>query len=345
MKLLRVGITHGDINGISLELITKALSSPELLELCTPVVFSDESCFMQTAKLFEFEQPIPLEVIPSARQVIDGRVNLVNACKEHPQLEWGTQTETALKAEANSLNAAIEAFKSGQIDVLVCAPGQLDNNLETHALSDFVKQAVGTEDSVFDWIINKNVRFHKLQPIAYTTELGEGFAIEAFKNDIKSINLQLREDFGFIKPRIALLSSNDKLESAIQELQEEGLAIFSFLDAEPFVNADLYLHYDAVLCQDNEQERLAMIDKLEKEHTIGYVSGMPVILSYPIMGVEYELAGKGNADETALRNAIYSAIDIYRCRTRYREATRHPLEKQWIPKGRDDFKLDLTKEE
>lgn len=345
MKLLRVGITHGDINGISLELIAKALSSPELLELCTPVVFSDEACFMQTAKQFEFEQPIPLEVIPSARQVMDGRVNLVKACKEQPQLEWGVQTETALKAEANSLNAAIEAFKSGQIDVLVCAPGQLDNDLESHALSDFVKQAVGSENAVFDWIINKNVRIHKLQPVAFTTELGEGFAIEAFKNDIKCINLQLKEDFGFIKPHIALLSSNDKLETAIQELQDEGLAIFTLKETETFVNADLFLHYDAILCQGFEQERLAIIDKLDKENTIGYVSGMPVILSYPIMGVEYELAGKGIADETALRNAIYLALDIHRCRIRYHEAIRHPLEKQWIPKGRDDFKLDLTKEE
>lgn len=345
MKLLRVGITHGDINGISLELITKALSSPELLELCTPIVFSDERCFMQTAKLFDFEQPIPLEVIGSVRQAMDGRVNLVNACKEQPQLEWGKQTEAALKAEANSLNAAIEAFKSGNIDILICAPGQLDNNIDTHALSDFVRQAVGTESPVFDWIINREVRILKLQPVAYTTELGEGFAIEAFKNDIKSINAQLREDFGDIRPRIAVLSSNDKLNTTIQELQEEGLFVFGPLDTQRFVDEAQYLHYDAVVCQDVEDKRHEMIDRMEKAYTIGYVSGMPIILSYPIAGVGYPLAGKGQADETPLRNAIYAAIDIQRNRHRYREATRRPLEKQWVPKGRDDYKLDLTKEE
>lgn len=345
MKLLKVGITHGDINGISLELITKALSAPELLEFCTPIVFSDEACFMQTAKLFEFEQPIPLEVISSARQAMDGRVNLVNACSEHPQLAWGEQTETSLKAEADSLNAAVDAFKSGLIDILICAPGQLDNSLDSHALSDFVKQASGSENPVFDWVINDQVRILKLQPVAYTTELGEGFAIESFKNDIKSINAQLREDFGFIRPRMALLSSNSKLSNTIQELQEEGLTIFGPMDNEKFVAEDLCNHYDAVICQDVEETRHTIISKLNKENTIGYVSGMPIILSYPFIGVEYNIAGMGNVDDTSFRNAIYTALDIHRNRHRYHEATRHPLEKQWIPKGRDDFKLDLTKEE
>ena len=46
-----------------------------------------------------------------------------------------------------------------------------------------------------------------------------------------------------------------------------------------------------------------------------------------------------------LRHAIYAALDILRQRIRYRHATHHPLAKQWIPRGRDDYKLDLTKEE
>ena len=46
-----------------------------------------------------------------------------------------------------------------------------------------------------------------------------------------------------------------------------------------------------------------------------------------------------------LRQAIYAALDILRQRIRYRQATSHPLEKQWVPRGRDDYKLDLTKDD
>jgi len=345
MKLLRVGITHGDINGISLELITKALGSPEMLEICTPVVFSNDQCFFQTAKLVEMEQPVPLEVIASAKHVMDGRVNLVNVCEGTPQIDWGQQTETALKAEADSLNAAIEAYKEGAIDILICAPGRLDNDLDSHSLSDFIKQASGSDVKEFDWIMNGNIRTLKLQPMEFSTELGEGLAMETFMTDLKTINSQLRENFCTIKPRIAVVSNNQKLGNNIHELQESGVVVFGPFEAKDFVETEKANHYDAVLFLEEDEARHKLIAGFEKEKTIGFVSGLPIVLAYPLTGVCYHEAGKGTSDETSLRNSIYEAIDIHRNREVYHRATRNPLEKQWVPKGRDDFKLDLTKEE
>jgi len=345
MKLLRVGITHGDINGISLEMITKALGSPEMLEICTPVVFSNDECFFHTAKLVEIEQPVPLEVIQSAKNVLDGRVNLVNVCEGKPKIEWGEQTEGALKAEADSLNAAVEAYKAGLIDILVCAPGRLDNDIDSHSLSDFIKQALGANTKEFDWVIYDKIRTLKLHPLEFSTELGEGLAMEAFMNDLTMINNQLREDFSMIKPRIAVVSSNQKLGNDIKELEEKGLVVFGPFESKDFIETEKYKHYDAILFLEEEESRHKLIDNFEKTNTIGYVSGLPIVLSYPLTGVCYNQAGKGTSDETSFRNAIYEAIDIHRNREAYRRAIKNPLERQWVPKGRDDFKLDLTKEE
>lgn len=343
--MTRVGITHGDINGISLELIAKALAAPELMEFCTPIVFSDEHCFLESAKSIEIEQNIPFEVIASAKEVIDGRVNLVSVCSDNPKIEWGQQTETALKAEADSLNAAIEAYKEGIIDVLVCAPGQLDNNVDSHPLSDFIQRAVQTDGKVFDWIMADGFRTLKLPPLEFTTELGEGMAKEAFAADVKAINQHLREDFGFIKPRIAVVSGRETLANDLSDLRDNGVIVFGPFVANEFIDAGQQAHYDAVLFLDEEEARHRLIASLNPETTIGYVSGMPIVLTYPLTGVNYSEAGKSLANETPLRNAIYTSIDIARNRRRYHEATRHPLEKQWVAKGRDDFKLDLTKED
>ena len=345
MRLLRVGITHGDINGISLELITKALGSPELLEICTPVVFSNEQCFMQAAQLAILEQPIPLQTISSAKETMDGRVNLVNACEEDTTIEWGQQTEMALKAEAASLNAAIDAYKDGIIDVLLCAPGQLDNDLERHSLSDFIKQATQSSDMGFDWIVNGDVRMLRLQPISYTTELGEGFAIEAFEEEISTINKHLKQDFGVIKPRIALVSSKTEIGTYVKELQEQQITIFGPFEAKQYIEEGYYKHFDASLFLDEDNGHAQLLEKLDRNETIGFVSGLPLVLVYPLTGVCYEKAGKGVVDDTPLRTALYAAIDIYRNRHTYLQAIQNPLEKQWVPKGRDDFKLDLTKEE
>ena len=39
-RLIKVGITHGDINGIGYEVILKTFSDTRMAELCTPIIYS-----------------------------------------------------------------------------------------------------------------------------------------------------------------------------------------------------------------------------------------------------------------------------------------------------------------
>ena len=38
-RRIRVAITHGDTNGIGYELIFRIFAEPEMLELCTPIIY------------------------------------------------------------------------------------------------------------------------------------------------------------------------------------------------------------------------------------------------------------------------------------------------------------------
>ena len=38
-SLYKIGITHGDINGIGYEVIIKALADTKMMEVCTPIVY------------------------------------------------------------------------------------------------------------------------------------------------------------------------------------------------------------------------------------------------------------------------------------------------------------------
>lgn len=71
------------------------------------------------------------------------------------------------------------------------------------------------------------------------------------------------------------------------------------------------------------------------ENGVNFTAGLPVVRTSPDHGTAYDIAGQGVADEQSLREAIYSAIDIYRNRIREAEATRHPLRKQNFDKGSD----------
>ena len=109
MYLFKIGFTHGDINGIGCEMLIKVLQDPEMLEFCTPVIFGSAQVLRQSAQQLGISM-IPLNIVPRAADAIEGRINLVPVCDNaEPEIQFGQQTEASLQAEANSLNAALEA--------------------------------------------------------------------------------------------------------------------------------------------------------------------------------------------------------------------------------------------
>lgn len=345
MKLLRIGITHGDINGISYELLIRLFQDPEILELFTPVLFGSAKVAAETASKLEL-QPLSFNVMKEADDILDGRINLLPVCREQePALDFGQQTEAALKAEADSLTAAIEAYRNHQIDAIVTLPGHLDNDETSHALSDFIGRALGSQHEVFDWILNGPLRMLLLHPIDVSTELGEGLAAEAFHNDVTSIYQGLRQDFGLLRPRIAIVSPLAKLHAQLSDLHEQGVTAFGPFAGIPFAEGGWQHHYDGCLFLGDDDTYHKVLAQADADYSIGYISGLPLVLTYPNMGICYDIAGQGKANECSLRQAFFAAIDIHRRRLLHKHATHNPLEKQWVPRGRDDFKLDLTKEE
>ncbi len=345
MYLHKIGFTHGDINGIGCEMLLKVLQDPEILEFCTPVIFGSAKVLRDTACQTGIGM-IPLNVIDNAADAIDGRINLVPVCGDNePDIQFGQQTEASLQAEADSLTAALEAYDNDHISALVTLPGQLDNDQSSHALSDFIHRALNIHEASFDWIINDHLRILQLHHYDVTTELGEGIVSEAFQNDIRAISQSLRFDFGIMRPRIAVVSPHEKLHSDLEELHEQGVLAFGPLDATAFTQGEWQEHYDGCLFHDNDEAFKQAISSHDPEYNVGYISGLHLILTYPFVGIHYDIAGQGQASEVPLRQAIYAALDILRQRIRYRQATRHPLEKHWVPRGRDDYKLDLTKDE
>jgi 4-hydroxythreonine-4-phosphate dehydrogenase len=58
---------------------------------------------------------------------------------------------------------------------------------------------------------------------------------------------------------------------------------------------------------------------------VNYTAGLNKIRTSPDHGTAYEIAGKGIADYNSLKEAVYTAIDIYNCRNQYQEISKNPL--------------------
>ena len=121
-RKLIVGITQGDGNGIGYEVIIKALADERMLDLCTPVIYGSSKIFGFYKKQIHNIEQINTNVINSAKDVHQKRVNIVNCLPDNVFVEPGQSTPESAKAAMESLGRAIEDLKEGHIDVLVTAP-------------------------------------------------------------------------------------------------------------------------------------------------------------------------------------------------------------------------------
>ena len=76
---------------------------------------------------------------------------------------------------------------------------------------------------------------------------------------------------------------------------------------------------------------------------MNFTAGLQYVRTSPDHGTGYDIAGKNEANEQSMRQAIYAAIDIFRNRERYAEMTQNPLRRMYFDKSGDKEVLDLTK--
>ena len=130
----------------------------------------------------------------------------------------------------------------------------------------------------------------------------------------------------------------------MQEAEQKGVMSFGPYAADGFFGSQMYEKFDGVLAMYHDQG-LAPFKTLAMENGVNYTAGLPIVRTSPAHGTAYDIAGQNLASEESFRQALYSALDIYRNRIRYFEATAHPLRKQYFDKGGDNEKLDLTKDD
>ncbi len=58
---------------------------------------------------------------------------------------------------------------------------------------------------------------------------------------------------------------------------------------------------------------------------VNYTSGLTKIRTSPDHGTAFDLAGKGKADTSSFKEALYSAIAIFKTRNEYDNLTKNPL--------------------
>jgi len=336
-----IGFTAGDLNGIGLELIIKALCDPHIMDICVPVIFANNKCINFYKKLspsinFNFHSTKELN------RLNHKQVNVFNCWEEEVAISPGELTDIGGKYALISLEQATAALKDGHIDALVTAPIHKKNiqsdTFKHSGHTPYLKETFGVKD-VLMFMVAANMRVGLVTEHLPVADLAKHITKESILSKVKIMHQSLQQDFGIDKPKIAVLGLNPHAgDGGLIGNEEETVIKFAIKDAkhnmlvwgpfsaDAFFARGMYEKFDGVLAMYHDQGLIPFKSLAFGEGT-NYTAGLPVVRTSPDHGTAFDIAGKDKADATSFLAAAFEAIDIYRTRKGYKDARANPMRK------------------
>lgn len=340
-KKIKLGISIGDLNGIGCEVALKTFEDPRMLDFCTPVIFASNKTI--SAQKQQLDLNLNFHGVQDPKKALDGKINVANIWKESPRIEFGKATPEGGKFAIKSLRAAVNSLKKAEIDVLVTAPIN-KNNIQSEDFkfpghTDFLAQELDGESLMF--MVTDTLRVGLLTDHIAVKDVAQAITTKLIKDKVKTMSESLRMDFGIRRPKIALLGINPHsgdngtigqedeklLKPAIQELFDNGDLVYGPYSADSFFGSNSHQNFDAILAAYHDQG-LIPFKTLSFGKGVNFTAGLSKVRTSPDHGTAYEIAGQGKADEQSFKEAVFSAIHIYRNRVEHLDLTKNPLKKQ-----------------
>ncbi|WKD85680.1 D-threonate 4-phosphate dehydrogenase [Polaribacter huanghezhanensis] len=339
LEKIVIGISIGDLNGIGIEIILKTFEDKRMLDFCTPVIFGSTKSLSYHKKLLNSETQI--HSITSIKQLVENKVNVLNVWKEEVTFEIGNATKISGEYAFKSLEAAVKHLKENTIDVLLTAPINKENIQSEYfkfpGHTEYLENELEGESLMI--LISDNLRVGLVTGHIPISKISETITPELIKKKVEIMHATLVKDFGINKPKIAILGLNphcgDKgvigkeddeiIRPTINEIKESGKIVFGPYAADGFFGSNTYKQFDGVLAMYHDQG-LAPFKALSFGNGVNYTAGLSKIRTSPDHGTAFEIAGKNEANHTSFKEALFTAIEIYRKRKEYNNLTVNVLE-------------------
>jgi len=338
---IKLGISIGDLNGIGCEVVLRTFEDSRMLDFCTPIIFASNKAISQQKS--DLGVNINFNGIHDATKAIDGKINVVNVWKENAPIKYGEATDESGKYALKSLRAAVDALKNGGIDVLVTAPIN-KNNIQSEEFkfpghTDFLAQELNGESLMF--MVSDGLRVGLLTDHVAVKDVASSITPKLIRSKITTIENSLKMDFGIRRPKIALLGINphsgdsgvigkeddEVLKPVIKEMSDKGHLVFGPYSADSFFGSDNYRNFDAILAAYHDQG-LIPFKTLSFGKGVNFTAGLDKVRTSPDHGTAYEIAGKGKADHSSFKEAVFASLHIFKNRQEYNGLTANPLKKQ-----------------
>ncbi len=329
MEKIKIGITQGDINGISYEVILKTLEDNRILEFCTPIIYGSPKVAAYHRKVLDLNQN--LNLVNSAADASDKHVNIINCNSDEVKVELSQCTQTAGEAAFQAIEKATADLKNGDIDAIVTAPINKKNIQSAQFTfpghTEYFEQTFGKKGDALMLLVSDRLRVAVATGHVPVAKVSQSLSKELILNKIKILNKTLKQDFKINRPRIAVLGLNphsgdqgvigteeqDFIKPAITEALENEIICVGPLPSDGFFGSDEFTKYDAILAMYHDQG-LIPFKLLSMDSGVNFTAGLSIVRTSPDHGTAYDIAGKNVASENSFRQALYTAINIVKNR-------------------------------
>ena len=334
-----IGITMGDPAGNGSELSVKALTDPKVYEECRPIIIGDANCMEQAVKIAGKEGQIkihPVEEVKDAKfeygtiDVYD--MGLVDMEKHI----FGKVSKMGGETAFQCVKTVIELAMAGKVDATVTnALNKEAINLAGHHYSghtEIYADFTGT-DKYTMLLAHENLRV-----VHVSTHVSLREACDRVKKqrvlDVIRIANDACKALGIKEPKVGVAGLNphcgenglfgreeiEEITPAVEAAKAEGINVTGPVAPDTIFSKARGGWFDIVVAMYHDQGHIPLKvvgfvynDELKEWNAVAGVNitlGLPIIRTSVDHGTAFGHAGKGNANELSLINAIDYAITL-----------------------------------
>jgi 4-hydroxythreonine-4-phosphate dehydrogenase len=325
----KIGITIGDLNGVGPEVVMKALADNRITAMITPVIYGSAKVISFYKKQLNIEE-FNYTQSKQRGQFAPKNINVVNCWEDNFDITPGKASKESGKAALMAIRQACDDLKEGILDGLVTAP--IDKQ-SIHSVefpfkghTEFLTEFFGAGESLM-FMVSEKLKIGLVTEHVSLKDVPSLVTKEKVEKKLSLMEASLKKDFGIQKPKIAVLGLNphagdggllgmeeeDIIKGIVSEQRSKGKLVFGPFPSDGFFGNAQYTRYDAILAMYHDQG-LIPFKTLAFENGVNFTAGLPVVRTSPDHGTAYNIAGKNQANEQSIREAIYAAASIFKSR-------------------------------
>lgn len=341
-KKWKVGISIGDINSISIEIIIKTLRDERMFNYCIPIIYGSSRVVSYHRKVLQ-EEDFTYNIINSIERAKSGVCNVLNCWTEDISITIGRPNPAIGKFALRAIEAALYDLQEGKIDMILTAPVNKsllhteENPFPGH--TEYITQKFDGSASMM-FLVSKRLKVGLVTNHVPVMDIAKYISEKLILKKLRIMHTSLKKDFGVVRPKIAVLGLNphagdagligkeeeEIIKPALERAKNENMLVFGPYAADGFFGMGLYQQFDAVLAMYHDQG-LVPFKTLSFGHGVNFTAGLPIVRTSPDHGTAYDIAGKNIASEQSFREAIFLGLDVIRNRQNFEEMTANPLKK------------------